>query len=158
MAEIINLTYHLDQFEFYPGRFSAKEFGGIMLETQASQHWEVMERLRNSDNPGEKDFSAYVERLESCVDLQRFGPAAREAEGGYLTGAGYLLPETGTLPRKYTDPRDIPAEHRLTAAPEEPERKPSLLGCLAEAREACRAADAERSAAPEKVAPSEPEL
>lgn len=156
LTELINLTHNLDAFDLYPGSFSEKEFGGIMAEMHANEHFDVMERLRTSDNPEEKGFAAYVERLESSLDLQKYGVHAREADDSYLTSSGYLQPNAEALPSKYTDPQDIPAEHRLTARQEAPERKPSLLGALATAKE--QAADAAHTNAPEKKVPSGPEL
>lgn len=157
MTELINLTHNLDAFDLYPGSFSDKEFGGIMQEMHGTEHWEVMENLRTSDDPNLKAFAAYVERLESSVDLPRYGKLAREAEDGYLTYAGYLLPPEDALHEVYSGKQDIPAEYRLTAPPVEQEQKPSLLGQLAAAKD--QAADvASRLDAPEKKAPSGPEL
>lgn len=156
MTELINLTHNLDAFDLYPGAFSEKEFGGIMFEMHATEHWEVMERLRTSDDPQDKAFAAYVERLESSVDLQKYSVKAREAEDGYLTSNGYLILNLETLPEVYSGKDDIPAEHRLTDPVVQPERKPSLLGQLAVAKE--QSAVAPKPDAPEKKTPSGPEL
>ena len=154
ITEIINVTHNLDQFDFYPGKFAPRDFGGIMLETHASEHWEVVERLRASTDMAERDFIAYVERLERSVDLEKYAPLAQKADGGALTRSGYLVPLAGSLPEKYSGPEDIPAEHLLTTRLETPERKPSLLGAVAALREK-RAADAPE---PERNAHTGPEL
>lgn len=156
MTELINLTHNLDAFDLYPGSFTGKEFGGIMFEMHANEHAEVWDRLRTSDDPHEKAFAVYVERLETSLDLQKYGVHASRDDNGILTGNGYLLLPDEPLPEKYTGPKDIPAEHRLTAPSAEPDRKPSLLGQLAAAKE--QAVDTARPDAPEKKAPSGPEL
>ena len=154
VADLINVAQNLDQFDFYPGAFSAKEFGGIMLETHASQQWEVRERLRASANADDRGFAAYVERLEKSADLVKYAALAQEYEGGALTSTGYLVPVGTSLPQPYTGPKDIPPAHLLTGRKEAPEQKPSLLGAVAAAREK-RAADAPE---PERNAHTGPEL
>lgn len=155
LAELIDLTHNPSEFELYPGAFSETEFGGIMAEMHANAYGEVMERLRTSDDPLEHHFADYVERLEASVDLQKYGVKAREAEDGYLTSYGYLLPMVDVPLQMYSGRQDIPAEHRLVSV--DAERRPSLLGQLAVAKE--RSADsAPRLDAPEKKTTSDPEL
>ena len=158
MTEIINLTHCLDQFDFSPGHFSKQGFGGAMLETHASQHWEARERLRASDDPDNRAFADYVERLEAGLDLAKFGELAMAANGGILTSAGYLVPLSDSLPQRYTGPQDIPREHRLSENVKEPAAKPSLLGAVASLQETQSWRDTEEHASPVLEAPAGPEL
>jgi hypothetical protein len=153
MAEIINAAKNLDRFDFYPGAFSKEEFGGIMLEMHGEQYIEMLNRLHASDDPHDRAFAKYVERLETGADLAKYGELAQQAEGGSLTSVGYLLPNTEALLEKYSGPRDIPPEHIVTGGREAPEQKPSLLGAVAAIQEK-QAADAQD----EREAPSGPEL
>ncbi|MDL2232017.1 antirestriction protein ArdA [Ruminococcaceae bacterium OttesenSCG-928-L11] len=157
LTELINLTFNPNQYELYPGDFSEKEFGGIMLEMHTNDYTEVLERLRNSDDPLEHHFADYVERLEASVDLVKYGRLAREAEDGVLSSNGYLLPMVDVPAQIYSGKQDIPAEYRLTDVTE-PERKPSLLAALKAAKAESRAADTARLDTPEKKAPFGPEL
>lgn len=156
LAAMINLAHNLDQFDFYPGSFTKQEFGGIMLETHASQQWEARERLRASDDPDDRAFAEYVERLEQCIDLARYAPLAQAYDGGILTQSGYVVPLADELPKKYTGPQDIPTEHRLTEHLEE--RKPSLLGAVAMARENQKQQDSVDAPGAEQPMPFGPEL
>lgn len=158
LPEIINTADNLDCFDLYPGDFSDQEFGGIMAEMHANEHADIIDRLDISGDPQEKAFAAYVERLESSLDLAKYGHLAQEADNGVLTDSGYLLLPDEPLPEKYTGILDIPSEHLVTARQEVPERKPSLLAALKEAKAASRSADTARSDAPEKKPPSGPEL
>lgn len=158
LAELIDLTHNPNQFELFPGSFSETEFGGIMAEMHFNDYAEVIERLRASDDPLENHFADYVERLESSIDLQKYGIKAREAEGGYLTSHGYLLPMVDVPSQMYSGKQDIPAEHLVIGRQDAPERKPSLLGQLAAVKAERNTADTARTDAPEKKAPSGPEL
>ena len=156
LAAMINLAHNLDLFDFYPGAFTTQEFGGIMLETHASQQWEARERLRASGNPDDKAFAEYVERLEQCIDLARYASLAQVYDGGTLTPSGYVIPLADELPQKHTGPQDIPARHRLTEYLEE--RKPSLLGAVAVARENQKQRASADAPGTERPMPSGPEL
>lgn len=157
-ADLINVAQHLDLFDFYPGAFSEKEFGGIMLEMHGEEHVQIVDRLRASDDPQDRAFAEYVTRLEASTDLVKYGQLARQAEDGSLTSFGYLIPGGDEPPDKYTGLRDIPSEHLVTARPDKQEHKPSLLETVAAMKEQQAAKDSERPGAPEKKPPSGPEL
>ncbi|MDL2294324.1 hypothetical protein LJC60_06805 [Ruminococcaceae bacterium OttesenSCG-928-D13] len=156
LATMINLAHNLDLFDFYPGAFTTQEFGGIMLETHASQQWEARERLRASDDLNDRSFAEYVERIEQCIDLAKYAPLAQAYDGGILTQSGYVIPLAEELPQIYTGPQDILAEHRLTEHLEE--RKPSLLGAVAVARENQKQLASVDAPGTERPAVPEPEL
>jgi hypothetical protein len=158
IATVINVAENLDSFDFYPGKFSAEELGGILFEMHAEQHLETVDRLRVSDDPDERSFAAYVGRLEASVNPVKYSSHAREAENGYLTSVGYLIPQDDNLPQDYTGPKDIPAEHLVTTRPDAAEHKPSLLGAVAALKEQQAVKDNQRVGAPEKKTPSGPEL
>lgn len=158
MDEIINAAMNLDRFDYFPGSFSEKEFGGIVQEMHGDEYAQIIDRLRASDNPQDRTFAEYVIRLEASADLEKYGQLAMQAEGGFLTSVGYLIPLDENLPQKYTGPQDIPSEHLVTSKQDAPEHKPSLLGQLAAAKAERNTADAVRTDLPEKKAPSGPEL
>lgn len=146
-ADLIDVAQHLDLFDFYPGAFSEKEFGGIMLEMHGEEHIGIVDRLRASDNPQDRAFAEYVMRLEASTDLVKYGQFAREAEDGSLTSFGYLIPGGDALPDKYTGLQNA-----------QPDKKPSLLGAVASLKEQQAAKDSAAPSRPERSAPSGPEL
>ena len=159
MAEIINTAGNLDCFDLYPIGFrDDKEFGETIAEMHHDEFQDTLDRLHASDDPGDHAFAFYVERMQESLDLTKYSRNTRAEECGLLTGNGYLLLPEKPLPQIYSGPQDIPAEHRLTTPPMVADRKPSLLGQLADLKAGGRAADASRPDAPEKKPPSGPEL
>lgn len=150
IKDIINITENLDLFYLQP-TFSAENYGEFLSTMKSDEFGGTIEKLAKSNDPDMRELAEYITHLEKYFDTEAYGRDAVKAENGVFTEQGYLTESEG-FREVYHDPQDIPAEHRLTDPAEQLERKPSLLGQLAAAKE--QAAVAPKPEALEKKTPS----
>jgi len=148
LADIINTAENLDCFDLQPA-FDAEQYGEFLIEAEKDNTSPVFDRLEHSDNPDERAFAQYILRLEASADAAAYGRAAAEEEKGVFTGHGYLTKQKA-LAEIYTGKDDIPPEYRVSAPPERPAERPSVMDKLAAAKEAAARTGAEKSDKPPK--------
>ena len=100
--DLINLTYNLDRYDFFPGIKDHDDLGRFYFE----------EGGYNEDNR----FGSFVD----YIDFERFGEDCAINENGKMTDAGYIR-ETGDSWNRFYDGTldDIPDEYRVTGGGEE---------------------------------------
>lgn len=154
MKDIINITENMDCFDIQPA-YASNQYGEFLSIMASDKFAGTIDKLSKSQDPEMRELAEYITRLETYFDADAYAKDVVKAENGVFTEQGYLT-ESNSFREVYRGPKDIPAEHRLTTPPVEPERKTSLLGQLAAAKD--QASDAARQDVPEKKAPSGPEL
>ena len=95
--DLINLTYNLDCWAFYPdigdeeslGRLYLQEFGAVQVP----------------------------EELIDYIDYEAYGRDCQINENGRFVPGGYVKGGLGVYAEFYHGPQDIPAEHRIFAYP-----------------------------------------
>jgi len=121
VGEMINLIENFDCFDVQPA-CSEFDYGDFLVNVDQEITSEVFYRLQKSENPADRELTAYIERLEECVDKDAYGALAAKKENGVFTTFGYITQTVEELPTKYHGIEDIPQEHRL--------KKPSLMETL----------------------------
>jgi len=155
VKDLINITENLDCFDIQP-TYTAHQYGEFLSIMGSDEFAGTIDKLANSQDPDMRELADYITRLEKYFDADAYGKDIVKAENGVFTEQGYLTESEG-FREVYRGPQDIPAEYRLLLAPDAADRKPSLLGQIAAAKE--QAADSAASPdAPEKKLPSGPEL
>jgi len=109
IAEVINLAENLSIFELRPV-FSLEMHGEVLIDIEGDVTAEVFKRLEKSENPDERRFIEYVERLERVVNHAEYAKETAELEGGMFTEYGYLLP-SDELKQIYRGSYDIPLKY-----------------------------------------------
>jgi hypothetical protein len=112
VAEIINVAENLSIFDVQPG-YSEAQYGDFLFELEKENTSEVFARLEKSEDPDERYFAEYVQRLEKHLNTEAFGRAAVENENGVFTDRGYLTETTGAFVEHYRGPDGIPDEYRI---------------------------------------------
>lgn len=113
--DLINLTYNLDFYEFFPGVVDAEDLGRIYFEESA---------LAASKELG--DFVNYF-------DFAQYGEDCAINENGKFTNKGYIRPSGESWDRYYDGSKeDIPAEYLVTGCGEEREADGKMLVVIVE--------------------------
>ena len=97
VKDLINLTYNLDNYDFYPdiddeealGRLYLQEFGAIPVP----------------------------EELVNYIDYEAYGRDVRINENGHFAPGGYVRGSGGMFTEVYHGVQDIPEEHKVFALP-----------------------------------------
>ena len=102
VKDLINLTYSLDSYDFFPDIDSDKKLGGFWIEEYAPDLQEYMEDLA----------------MVNYFDFDAFGKDIRISEGGAFTKYGYIANWTGDLEEVYSgDIKDIPEKYLIFYEP-----------------------------------------
>ena len=150
MKDIINIAENIDCFDLQPA-FSPQMYGDFLAEMYRDHFAETMEALEKSDDPIMREFAAYVGKLDDHLDGESYGRALAKEENGVFTEQGYLTEKDCGFREVYRGPGDIPAEYRVSVAPNrKPAARPSVMDKLAAAKEAAEKQGAERPGSPPK--------
>jgi hypothetical protein len=105
--DLINLTQNLDCYEHFPDVTNDEELGRYLLN---ELEWEE-EKI--------------PEWAVDYFDYERYGDDFSINEGGeYMKGGGYIARNDVDFEEHYTGRDDIPAEYRIFAYPDPPEKTP----------------------------------
>ena len=106
IKDLINLTYNLDNYEFYPGVENEEELGRYYIE--------------------EFGMLEIPEHLENYFDYEAYGQDMHFNNGGVFTErcGGYVETNGGRFIEHYGGRGDIPEEHRIFAYPDPPSKMP----------------------------------
>ena len=113
--DLINLTYNLDRYDFFPGINDYDDLGRFYFE----------EGGYNEDNR----FGSFVD----YIDFEQYGEDCAINENGTMTDAGYIR-ETGDSWNRFFDGTldDIPDEYRVTGGGEELEDNGKIVVVVVE--------------------------
>lgn len=113
--DLINLTYNLDRYDFFPGINDYDDLGRFYFE----------EGGYNEDNR----FGSFVD----YIDFEQYGEDCAINENGTMTDAGYIR-ETGDSWNRFFDGTldDIPDEYRVTGGGEELEGNGKIVVVVVE--------------------------
>ena len=113
--DLINLTYNLDRYDFFPGIKDYDDLGRFYFE----------EGGYNEDNR----FGSFVD----YIDFEQYGEDCAVNENGTMTDAGYIR-ETGDSWNRFFDGTldDIPDEYRITGGGEELENNGKIVVVVVE--------------------------
>ena len=105
VADLINITHNLDNYDFYPGVENEEDLG----------RWYV-EELSMLEVP---------EHLDNYFDYEAYGRDMHINHGGRFTqSCGGYVENNGTFTEHYNGRADIPKEHRIFAYPDPPDKMP----------------------------------
>ena len=113
--DLINLTYNLDRYDFFPGIKDYDDLGRFYFE----------EGGYNEDNR----FGSFVD----YIDFEQYGEDCAVNENGTMTDAGYIR-ETGDSWNRFFDGTldDIPDEYRITGGGDELEDNGKIVVVVVE--------------------------
>ena len=97
VADIINLVYNLDCYEFYPGVTEDETLGRIYIE--------------------DMDALQVPEDVLPYFDFEAYGRDIRLNDGGHFAPGGYVRRSGGDFQEVYHGIGDIPAEHKVFSFP-----------------------------------------
>ena len=130
LTDVINMVENVDNYCLKPV-FSTHRYGEFLIDELREQNSETLIRLQQSENINDRNLVAYIEKLESHFDFQKFAKEQENAENGFYSSKGYLA-EIGELTFKFRGVKNIPEEYRIFTYPEKISVLDKLAGAKAE--------------------------
>ncbi|MCL2615419.1 MAG: antirestriction protein ArdA [Dehalococcoidia bacterium] len=121
VKELINLTYNLNCYEFFPDVEDDDDLGRYLVE--------------------DMEFEEIPERLEQYFDYEAYGRDFISSAGGDFVGGGYAYRNGERFTEHYSGMGDIPDEYRIFYYPAPPDKMPvkqqlQMYSKMAQLREA----------------------
>jgi hypothetical protein len=140
MADLIDITENVGAFYLQPA-YSLDQYGDFLADRAREEYGAAVERLADSDDKAICKIPYYIERLEKHLNTVSFAREVVDKEKGRFTDYGYLT-KTADFKEVYIA---VPSEYRVVVPPPcDPAQRPSAIEKLAAAKDAVKAADAEK--------------
>ena len=90
LADILHLADNLDRYYLETAASSAKVYGEFLISMEQDDPDGCFTRLEESENPDDRLFAKYIDRLAKCADRAAYARMIAREEGGVFTDYGYL--------------------------------------------------------------------